>query len=31
MITRKDILEMSPEELSTLGERLASGELKIAE
>jgi hypothetical protein len=31
MITRKDILEMPPEELSTLGERLASGELKIAE
>lgn len=31
VVTRKDIVEMSPEELQKLGDRLASGEVKLAE
>lgn len=31
IITRKEIIEMSPEELATLGDRIQSGEVKLAE
>lgn len=31
IVTRKDIQEMAPEELATLGDRIQAGEVKIAE